>query len=192
MATDGNFHHRHHTLAGDSPEFYEPAYILPKAQVDAVGRRLEEARARKPRSYEPKVPDEAVDECEDAHEATNGSKDRKKWDQFDDMGLMTLVCQHDIPLFFANIDTPGEQQKYSVALLEHLFSLLPPQATVVCLYDVGCVLDRSAQQVSPFSLCVVTDLTEKHSTIYFLLELPDGSCSRPPLCMRTAISGLVN
>ncbi|KAG1848708.1 hypothetical protein DFJ58DRAFT_842820 [Suillus subalutaceus] len=44
------------------------------------------------------------------------------------------------PYFFADIDSPGEQRKYSVALIEHLFTLLPPQATVVTLYDVGCVL----------------------------------------------------
>lgn len=50
--------------------------------------------------------------------------------------------------FLANIDTPGEQQKYMVALLAYLFSLLPPQTTVVCLYDVGCVLDRSLHLVS--------------------------------------------
>lgn len=124
-------------------------YILPKAQVDAVGRRLEEARTAKPKVYQQKVPPEALDECEDSHEATNGSKDQQKSDQFDDVGLMTLVCRHDIPLFFANIDTPGEQQKYSVALIEHLYTLLPPQATVAALYDVGCVLDRSAQQVRP-------------------------------------------
>ncbi|KIK29762.1 hypothetical protein PISMIDRAFT_6531 [Pisolithus microcarpus 441] len=67
-------------------------------------------------------------------------------DSFDDTGLMALICRHDIPLFFANIDTPGEQQKYSIALIEHLFSLLPPQANVVTLYDVGCVLSRSLDQ----------------------------------------------
>jgi len=73
-------------------------------------------------------------------------------DNFDDTGLMALICRHDIPLFFANIDTPGEQQKYSVALIRHLFSLLPSQATVVVLYDVGCVLARSLTCVS-FSTC---------------------------------------
>jgi hypothetical protein len=61
---------------------------------------------------------------------------------------MALVCRHDIPLFLANIDTPGEQQKYTVALIEHLFSLLPSHATVASLYDVGCVLDRSLKLVS--------------------------------------------
>jgi hypothetical protein len=63
---------------------------------------------------------------------------------------MSLVCRHDIPLFFANIDTPGEQQKYAVALLEHLVSLLPQEATIDILYDVGCVLDRSLKRVCSF------------------------------------------
>lgn len=71
-------------------------------------------------------------------------------DSFDDTGVMALICRHDIPLFLANIDTPGEQQKYLVALIDHLFSLLPPRATVVTLYDVGCVLSRSLDQVSQF------------------------------------------
>ena len=56
---------------------------------------------------------------------------------------MALVCRHDIPLFFANVDTPGEQQKYAVALIEHVFSLLPDQTTVTVYYDVACVLARS-------------------------------------------------
>jgi|ERR1700722_9905293 len=153
ISTDGNFHHRHRKSAGDSPSFHDPAYILPKAQVDAVGRRLEQSRSARPRTFVPKVPDEAVDECEKAHAATRGSNDTRTSDQFDDTGLMTIVCRHDIPLFFANIDTPGEQQKYSVALIEHVFSLIPPEATVACLYDVACVLDRSANLVRRPYIC---------------------------------------
>ena len=94
-----------------------------------------------------KVPNEAVDECEKVHEAADGKKQKTAMDQFDDTGLMALVCHHDIPLFFANIDTPGEQQKYALALLEHLFEFLPPQATIYLLYDVGCVVDRSVHLV---------------------------------------------
>lgn len=149
VATDGNLHHRHCIASGDSPAFYDPAYFLPKAQVDAVGKRIEQARGTPAKVYTPRVPDEAVDECECAHAATNGSYN-KNAQRFDDNGVMALVCRHDIPLFFANIDTPGEQQKYAVALLEHLFTLLPSQATVTGLYDVGCVLDRSAHLVGPF------------------------------------------
>lgn len=153
-AIDGNFHHRHLKDAGhaDSPLFYEPQYFISKAQVDAVGDRIEAARKRPPRPYKSKVPDSAIDECEESLEAADGRKVKTNAVVFDDAGLAALVCRHDIALFFANIDTPGEQQKYAVALIEHLYSLLPSTATVVVLYDVGCVLDRSLQLVSKSGL----------------------------------------
>jgi hypothetical protein len=69
-------------------------------------------------------------------------------DHFDNTGLIALICRHNIPLFFTNIDTPGEQQKYAVSLLEELFSHLPIDAMVVCLYDIDCELDRSRNLVS--------------------------------------------
>lgn len=147
VGPDGNFNHRHLISAGDCPPFYEPKYFLSKEQVDAVGHRIEELRKKPPKRYIPKVPDEAIDGCESSHTAGSGSNTKTNMDKFDDGGIMALVCRHDIPLFLANIDTPGEQQKYSVALIEHLFTLLPLQATVGMLYDVGCVLDRSLQLV---------------------------------------------
>jgi hypothetical protein len=142
VAVDGNFHHRHQRSAGDSRRFYEPKYMLSKAFVDSIGQRIDRAR-KNPKAYTPKAPDEAVDECVKSHEAADERKQKTSMDAFDDTGVMALVCRHDIPLFLANIDTPGEQQKYAIALLEQLFSLIPPQATVGCLYDVGCALDRS-------------------------------------------------
>ena len=93
------------------------------------------------------MPDEAIDQCETSYEATDGKKQKTAMDSFDDTGVMALICRHDIPLFFANIDTPGEQQKYSIALIEHLFSLIPFEANVVILYDIGCVLARSLMKV---------------------------------------------
>ncbi|KAG2056662.1 hypothetical protein BDR06DRAFT_1040389 [Suillus hirtellus] len=129
VAIDGNFHHHHRCAAGNCPLFYDPTYFIPKNFIDKV--------------HTPIIPDEAVDQCETAYEAADGKKQKAAMDNFDDTGIMALICRHDIPLFFANIDSPGEQQKYSVALLQHLFSLLPPEATVVALYDVGCVLARS-------------------------------------------------
>ncbi|KAG1859743.1 hypothetical protein F4604DRAFT_1930462 [Suillus subluteus] len=143
VATDGNFHHRHRRSAGDCPRFYEPTYFIPKQFVDAIGLRIDVQRKRPVKAHAPLVPDEAIDLCENAYEAADGKKQKAAMDSFDDTGLMALICRHDIPLFFANIDSPGEQQKYSVALIEHLFTLLPPQATVVTLYDVGCVLAHS-------------------------------------------------
>jgi len=145
---DGNFHHRHRRSAGTSPPFYDPAYFLPKHQVDAIGTHIEKQHKAPPKARKGPVPDEAIDSCESSYEATDGKKQKASMDSFDDTGLMALICRHNIPLFFANIDSPGEQQKYAVALLAHLFMLLPLQATVVGLYDVGCVLDRSISLVS--------------------------------------------
>ncbi|KAI9573733.1 hypothetical protein HD554DRAFT_2058285, partial [Boletus coccyginus] len=88
------------------------------------------------------VPDEAIDCYELSYEAADGKKQKTSMESFDDTGLMALICRYDIPLFFANVDTLGEQQKYALALIIHLFSLLPPHATVVIFYDVGCVLDH--------------------------------------------------
>ncbi|KAI1784417.1 hypothetical protein LXA43DRAFT_1066776 [Ganoderma leucocontextum] len=134
---------RHNLAAGDSPWFYEPKYFLSKEQVDRMGDRITAARSKGPRAYKNHVPESALDECEKSYEAANEKKDKTSSTKFDDTGLMALVCRHDIVIFLANVDTPGEQQKFGVALIEHLFSHVPKRATVVVYYDIGCVLDRS-------------------------------------------------
>lgn len=147
VAIDATFSQRHNVAAGDSPWFYEPKYFIPKDVVDNVGARISAARSKPPRASKSAVPDVALDECEKSYEAANEKKDKSIGTKFDDTGLMALVCRHDIVLFLANIDTAGEQQKYSVALIEHLFSHLPQQATLAVYYDIGCVLDRSLRKV---------------------------------------------
>ncbi|RDB19001.1 hypothetical protein Hypma_014420 [Hypsizygus marmoreus] len=104
---------------------------------------IDSLRTKKPKKYTPKVPDESVDDCKSSYTAGNGANSKTNMEKFDDSGVMALVCRHDIPIFLANIDTPGEQQKYAVALIQHLYSFVPPEATVAILYDVACVLDRS-------------------------------------------------
>ncbi|KAF9795056.1 hypothetical protein IEO21_11114 [Rhodonia placenta] len=95
----------------------------PRGPVDECGRRIIAARKKPPRpSCAPKVPAHIVDECEKSYEAADEKKVKT-----------------------TNIDTPGEQQKYAITLLEHLFTFLPPNATVAALYDIGCVVDRSLE-----------------------------------------------
>jgi len=147
VAVDGNFNHRHLRCVSDCPEFYDPEFILPKTEIDAVGHRLDAKRKRKTPAKKRLVPDAAIDGCQRSHKSGSGSTVKTDMDRFDAGGLMGLVCRHDIPLFAANIDTPGEQQKYAVALIEHLMKLLPPNANVTVLYDVGCVLDRTLDLV---------------------------------------------
>ncbi|KAJ7583948.1 hypothetical protein C8J56DRAFT_789979 [Mycena floridula] len=149
VALDGNFHHKHIKGVAEDLPFRENQRILSKAFVDGVRDRLDQARGREPKDYHPIVPDIAIDSCQESHHAAkdvNGGDDvdsNGKGITFDDKGLMALVCCHDIPLFFANIDMPGEGQQYGIALLEFLFMLLPLNATVLALYDIGCVVDRS-------------------------------------------------
>ena len=148
LGTDANFHQRHRASAGTGPAFHHPHLFISKEQVDAVGDRIEKVRKRPKKAYIKRVPDEAIDACEKSYEAADGNRAKADAGTFDDTGLMALVCRHDIPLFFANVDTPGEQQKYAVALIEHIFSLLPDQTTVTVYYDVACVLARSLDSAS--------------------------------------------
>lgn len=148
MALDGNFHHRHQAASGDGPHFHDAAQILSKEQVDAVGHRIDAARKRPARKYKPKVPEEVIQDCHDSHTAADERKTKASTKYYDDTGLMAIVCRHDVPLFVANIDTPGEQQKFGVALFEHVLTLLPSKATCVFIIDIGCVFDVSLNKVS--------------------------------------------
>lgn len=112
-----------------------------------MGDDIENARKRPPRKYKAKCPEEAIIDCQESHEAANGNKQKTDMGHFDDTGVAALVCCHGIPIFFANIDTPGEQQKYAIALIKRVYSELPPEATGAFLYDVGCVLDVSVNKV---------------------------------------------
>lgn len=145
---DATFSQRHNASAGASPWFYEPKYFVSKDEVDAAGRRIAAARQKPKKPYQGEVPESALDECEKSYDAADEKKEKTHGKKFDDTGLMALVCRHDIVLFLANIDTPGEQQKYAIALLDKLFEHLPEEATVAAFYDIGCVLDRSVHSVS--------------------------------------------
>ncbi|PPR06800.1 hypothetical protein CVT26_003865 [Gymnopilus dilepis] len=140
------FVHYHHLVSGgQGVPFHNPRHIIPKSFVDEVGRRIDEARKRKPKPRTSKVPDEAIDECQDSYNAADGDKKRGSGQRYDAQGWMSLICRHDIPLFFANIDTPGEQQRFSIALIIWFFYHIPRNATANVLYDIGCVLERSTQ-----------------------------------------------
>lgn len=191
VAVDGNFNHRHLKSAGDCPEFYTPQYVLSKEQIDEVGKRIEKLRKTPAKVRRPVVPDEAVNERESSHTAGSGSNSKTNMEKFDDGGQMALVCRHDIPLFLANIDTPGEQQKYAVALIEHLYFLLPPDSTAVVLYDVGCVLDRSLQMVSIHVYFPATPIFTGTACSMISCQLPlwTDSSSLPVPCMLMPTSG---
>ena len=97
------------------------------------------------------VPDEVIDECKDAYEATNGDKKKAASGEarYDDHGWMSLVCCYDIPLFFTNINMPGEQYKFAIALISWFVKHVPKHGTFLVLYDIACIIHRSCLKVRP-------------------------------------------
>lgn len=148
MSINGNHHHCHQTSSGDGPHFYDPRYFLSKDEVDAVGEEIDQARKRPPCKYKLKVPEEAINECQESHMAANTNKQKADIGHFDNTSVAAVVCRHGIPILFANMDTPGEQQKYAIALIRRVYSELPPEATSAILYDIGCILDVSVNKAS--------------------------------------------
>ncbi|EJD42623.1 hypothetical protein AURDEDRAFT_67410 [Auricularia subglabra TFB-10046 SS5] len=158
-ALDGNFSHRRNKKAGRCPDIrHQWRALVPKEFVDAVGDAIDDARAKPARRYESEVPAAALKQCESSHTAASGTQAKATGEIHDEKGLMALVCRHDVPLFFCNIDTPGEQQKYSMALLIWLMLHLPHNATVMNLYDIGCVADRVKNTVSSFGAPLAYDI----------------------------------
>ncbi|KAJ7791385.1 hypothetical protein B0H14DRAFT_3566896 [Mycena olivaceomarginata] len=143
LGADGCFSYRHSRKAGDEPISYDPAFFLSKEKVDAVRDRIAKARKKQPAKCNPPIPEEVIDACGASWDAANEKKQKVDAKCHDASGVFVMTCRHSQVLFQCNIDTPGEQQQYIVACLEEVNSLLPPQATVVQAYDVGCVTDHS-------------------------------------------------
>ncbi|KAK6992139.1 hypothetical protein R3P38DRAFT_3409057 [Favolaschia claudopus] len=140
---DGCFSYRHDKAGGDGPISYTPRHFLPKSQVAAVRRRLALARKKPAAKVQRLLPQEVIDSCEESWEAANEKKRKADPERYDSSGVFVMTCRHGQVIFLCDIDTPGEQQCYIVAMLEELFSMLPLNATVKQAYDVACVTDYS-------------------------------------------------
>ena len=102
---------------GNFPMFYNPTYFLSKEEVDEMGKHIKKQCKKPPWAYQKLIPDEAIDSCKTSYEAADGSKKKAAMDNFNNTDVMVLICHHNIPLFFVNINNPGEQQKYTLALI---------------------------------------------------------------------------
>ncbi|KAJ6539595.1 hypothetical protein B0H19DRAFT_864576, partial [Mycena capillaripes] len=143
LGGDGCFSYRHLKSAGDGNIVYTPDYFIPKEKMNAVRARIAAARRTPAANYTPPMPQEALDACESSWEAANEKKQKADPQRYDASGVFALTCCHSQVLFLCNIDTPGEQQQYIIAALEAVQDHLPPQATILQTYDVGCITDHS-------------------------------------------------
>ncbi|KAJ7745942.1 hypothetical protein DFH07DRAFT_748628, partial [Mycena maculata] len=143
FGADGCFSYRHVRSAGDGPISHDPQYFISQDKINAVRERIAEARKKPPARFKAPIPQAAVDACNQSWDAANENKKKADPKQYDSSGIFAMTCRHSQVLFLCDIDTPGERQEYIVACLEEVNSLLPPQATVLQAYDVGCVADNS-------------------------------------------------
>ncbi|KAJ7841922.1 hypothetical protein B0H14DRAFT_2359849 [Mycena olivaceomarginata] len=143
LGADGCFSYRHLRSAGDGPIAYDASYFVSKEKVAQVDTRINEARKRNPANCKPAIPQEALDACQESWKAAGEKKQKADPKHYDANGVFVMTCRHSQVLFLCDIDTPGEQQKYIVALMEEMNDHLPPQATILQSYDVGCVTDHS-------------------------------------------------
>jgi hypothetical protein len=133
--------------AGDGPISYDPSFFIPKHKVDAVARKIDAAKKRPAAKVKPFMPQEVIDACQESWDAANENKRKADPKHYDASGIFVLTCRHGQVLFLCNIDTPGEQQRYIIAMVEEVVSLLPPVATVLEAYDVACCTDHSLNLV---------------------------------------------
>ncbi|KAJ7888403.1 hypothetical protein B0H14DRAFT_2337221 [Mycena olivaceomarginata] len=143
LGADGCFSYRHLKSVGDGPISYDPSYFISKEKVDNVRARIDEARKKPSANAVPMLPQAILDACEESFEAAHENKRKADPKYYDATGIFVISCRHSQVLFLCNIDTPGESQQYIVAAVEEVQSYLPPVATVLQDYDIGCIIDHS-------------------------------------------------
>ncbi|KAF7334068.1 hypothetical protein MVEN_02312400 [Mycena venus] len=143
LGADGCFSYRHLRSAGDGPIRYTPSFFIPKPDIDAVAQKISHARENPRAQPTLSIPQDVIDGCEATFEAANEKTQKSDSKRYDASGIFLMTCRHGQIIFFCNIYTPGEQQRYIVASLEELARHLPSQATILQAYDIGCVIDHS-------------------------------------------------
>ncbi|KAJ6578348.1 hypothetical protein B0H19DRAFT_1253593 [Mycena capillaripes] len=114
LGADGCFSYCHLCSAGNGPIGYTPSFFIPQCDLDAVASKITQVRDN-PR----------------ANKAQRGDPKR-----YDATGIFLMTCRHGQILFFCDIYTPGEQQRYIVASLVEL-------ATILQAYDIECTVAHS-------------------------------------------------
>ncbi|KZO97682.1 hypothetical protein CALVIDRAFT_479548 [Calocera viscosa TUFC12733] len=146
VCADGNRQLRRFRGGVETTPFYAPEIFISSEVVDAVGEDMARLRVSRPANHTAaRLSAEALERCKKSFKVADEDAALVNEKLFDPTGVVVLLCRHDIPLLACDITTPGEQQKYVVAMLLQLLKELPKAATVGLLYDIGCQLDHSCR-----------------------------------------------
>ncbi|KZT51260.1 hypothetical protein CALCODRAFT_443323, partial [Calocera cornea HHB12733] len=149
VCADGNRQLRRFRGGVDTTSVYQPEIFMTVEAVDAVGQEMSRLKNSRPANHAAaRLSADALERCKKSFKVADEDAAIVDEHLFDPTGVVVLLCRHDIPLFACDITTPGEQQKYVIAMLLALMKELPSAATVGLLYDIGCQLDHSCRLVS--------------------------------------------
>ncbi|KIJ55308.1 hypothetical protein M422DRAFT_79363, partial [Sphaerobolus stellatus SS14] len=151
VCVDGNFQHRRYSSVADDPPLINPEELFMYLTLEELEKAKEHIEAQRDvdhpaRRRDAMVPPGSINDCEGRHNAAKDWGNDSTDTMFSPRGKMAMVCRHDVPftglntLFLCDINTKGEQQFYSIALIQKLASMLPCNATIRLLYDIGCNL----------------------------------------------------
>ncbi|KAF9503994.1 hypothetical protein BS47DRAFT_1308979 [Hydnum rufescens UP504] len=84
-----------------------------------------------------------LNSCAESFIATDSDCIKASTKYFSNMGIMAMLCCHDMVLFWANMWTASKKQFFTLALLATLMVELPSDWTIGFLYDIACQMHQS-------------------------------------------------
>jgi hypothetical protein len=151
---DANFQHRHHKHVGADPPLLQGSDQfgwLSDSEVEDTRLEVEAAKSASTPSSRPRlsstIPVKVLDDCEGSYKAAQEKMVELDASAYDSKGIMALTCPHDVPIFVVDVKTKGEPRYLAVALLKNLAAMLPGNATIGVMYDIGDQLERTIEKV---------------------------------------------
>lgn len=90
----------------------------------------------------------ASPQCENQFRAARGweskstSNELQSLKNFDETGLMGMVCRHGCPLRYLNMYT-GERARHGISLLKGLLAAKSSITEINCCYDISCIFSTT-------------------------------------------------
>ena len=83
-------------------------------------------------------------------ESKNPGNELQSLKNFDQTGLMGMVCRHGCPLRYLNMYT-GERARHGISLLKGLLAAKPLITHINCCYDISCIFTTTVAVSSHIS-----------------------------------------
>lgn len=148
MSIDGNNQLRRFK---DSPNFQEYDKLPTRLFLELNRRNYSQASEMDPMDSEnldSTIDTRSNSQCDNQFRAARGWESKSSCNElqslknFDETGLMGMVCRHRCPLRYLNMYT-GERARHGISLLKGLLAAKPTITHVNCCYDISCIFSTT-------------------------------------------------